>query len=63
MLLIQFSLQLTEVSEIRASKDEVSKINSTLTISTTELAAQIKQLENQISTLTSGKGKIILNLN
>ena len=50
-----FSFQLTELSGLKASNEEMSNANSTLKASATELSDQMKGLQNQISTLNSGK--------
>ena len=50
-----FSFQLTELSGLKASNVEMSNANSTLKASATELSDQMKGLQNQISTLNSGK--------
>ena len=50
-----FSFQLTELSGLKASNEEMSNANSTLKASAAELSDQMKGLQNQISTLNSGK--------
>ena len=46
---------MTELSGLKASNEEISNANSTLKASATELTEQMKGLQNQISTLNSGK--------
>lgn len=54
-IFLSFSIQVAELSELKASKEQILKDNSTLKANATELDANIKGLQNRISTLTDGK--------
>ena len=54
-IFLSFSIQVAELSELKASKEQILKDNSTLKANATELDANIKGLQNKISTLTDGK--------
>ena len=54
-IFLSFSIQIAELSELKASKEQILKDNSTLKANATELDANIKGLQNKISTLTEGK--------
>ena len=56
---LSLSIQVAEVSELKASQEEILSENSNLKANVAELDARIKGLQNEISTVTDGK-KIFL---